>query len=117
MLIPLLTAVFFASSNAGTYRTSTGFEIWTIDLKPDGKASYQWKPDHAGGIFYQGSWRQDGPVVALSYSGIRKGRRVYHTLRYVPVRWGDRSYLIYEDEVRDWAGEFRNWSDTNRAPK
>lgn len=93
---------------------TTGFEVWTIDLKAGGKASYSWGPDTPGGSVVPGKWRAQNDVVIITLNGKVRGASVFHVWRFVPINWGERHYLIFEEEVRDFAGMALKWTDEHK---
>jgi hypothetical protein len=105
------------SSLVGRYQISTGFEIWTVELEANHSCKYSWQPDHPGGSELKGSWKLADDLVTVTLSGKVRNRAVYHVWSFVPVVWGERQYLIAEDEIRDFAGMALSWEDEHKDLK
>lgn len=116
-LAALAAPQWTAAGLVGNYRTSTGFEIWGLELRKDATASYRYSPDHPGGRTFDGTWSFDGEVVTLRLTSIKGKRKTGHVWKFVPVTWGERQYLVCEEEIRDFAGTALQWKDSNLDPR
>lgn len=59
----------------GGYRTSTGFEVYGLELNKDRHAEYTYRPDHPGGRIYAGEWSFDGSAFEVKRSSKTKPRK------------------------------------------
>lgn len=112
-LSTITTSEITEKSLLGTYRMSTGFEIYALELRQDGTAVYTYRPDHPGGSNMNGKWSFDGTVVDLRLVSAKRKPKKGYGLKLVPVHWGERQYLVYEEEIRDFAGMAMRWEDAH----
>lgn len=112
-----LALLLSAPTLIGEYNASTGYELYTIILRPDHTAFYSWRPDHPGGTEYDGTWKTDGPTVRVQLTAKKGSPKKQYSWNLVPVRWGDRNYLILDEELRDFAGQALRWTDQNKTDR
>jgi len=102
------------ASLRGQYSSTTGFEIWRLELKANKTATYSWRPDHPGGQDYSGKWSFEKDLITITLKGKSPRGEKSYRWRFLPVKWGNRLYLVFEDEIRDFAGMALRWQDENK---
>ena len=101
---------------AGTYRLGDGFTGSSLTIGLDGNGAYSEFHDVGGEANCPATAEVTEGVLAVRISAMALGedgapRDVIR--RYVPVRWGERLYLLHDDEGADFcAAIHRGWEPT-----
>jgi hypothetical protein len=89
---------------AGSYFRGNGFVNTRLCIDPEGRFSYHWSADDGGSVRQEGEAEvRDGFVVLHPPKAGTNGNPEPFTLpRYRPIRWGNRLYLISDEEMVDF---------------
>jgi len=101
------------SGLAGTYYRGRGLGFGnTLEIARDGTFHFRWTGCLGTYAESTGTVSRQGNELVLEATV--RGRR--EVSRYVPIRWGDRQYLVPVDELKSFAAEIDRGGEPREGP-
>ena len=113
MMAPLMLVLSLAAPPAGEYYSGDGLgKNWTVRVTGGGRFDFEWHGCLGLYDSNKGSFVVDGPWVTLNPEKPRAngfGRQL--PLKWLYLGWGDRHYLIADDELGDFIRAINDQSE------